>query len=92
MKMAEAATPPAEAAADPSSRTPGASSTYCVSFKPTHLDVVVKTPVLPSRGDNLKFGFPDGHDGAVLGEDGRKFGQKVRLLEEEQDDIVPAEG
>ncbi|XP_043244704.1 zinc transporter 2-like isoform X1 [Amphibalanus amphitrite] len=92
--MAEAPSPPAEVPAVPSrSRlVSSASSTYCVSFKDTHLDVVVKTPVLPPRDDNPKLGFSGSQDGAVVGEDSRKYGQKVRLLDEEPDAILPAEG
>ena len=88
--MAEAPSPPTEAVAVlPRVST---SSTFCISFKDTHLDVVVKTPGVPPRVDNPKAGFSDSHDGAVVGEDSRNYGQKVRLLEEEPDAILPADG
>ena len=90
--MAEAPTPPGGAATSATPRTPGASSTYCVSFKDTHSDVVVKTPVAPPRGDLPRLSLLDSRDRAVVGEDGRQYGHKVRLLQEEPDDILPAGG
>ena len=90
--MAEAPAPPGGAATAATPRAPGASSTYCVSFKDTHSDVVVKTPVAPPRGDLPKLSLSDNRDGAVVGEDGRHYGHKVRLLEEEPDVILPADG
>ena len=92
--MAEAPSTPTEAvaAAVAAPKTPGASSTYCVSFKETHSDVAVKAPVLTPRDESRKLSFTNSHDGAVVGEDSRNYGQKVRLLEEEPEAILPAEG
>ena len=92
--MADTPSPPTEAAASVAARAAAARSTYCVSFKETHSDVVVKTPVAvaPPHSEPPKFSFSDAHEGAVVGEDSLKYGQTVRLLEEEPDAILPADG